>query len=177
MTTNRRRPARAPAGPAATTPVPPARPRVCAPARCTAKTKTGRPCRAAVIPGRDVCALHAPELEHARAAARRRAAATTNNPRRRKTLPAGAAAPPLATVRDLARHLAEVVHKVETGALDRGVAAVVAQLAGVLRGALGEVEQLERLGRVEQRVAELEASTADDRDVLAATPLVSEARQ
>jgi hypothetical protein len=141
------------------TPAPPVQPR--ASARCTAKTKTGRPCRAAVRPGGKFCALHDPALAGTRADARRRAAATTNGPRRRRTLPADAPAPSLDSSAALVAHLGELIHKVERGQLDTKPAAVVAQLANVLLRALAAVEVLERVAAIERAVATLTPEQAE----------------
>lgn len=168
MTTKRHGPAR----PAQPTP-PPGRA-----GACRAKTKDGKPCRAAARPGRPWCFTHDPDLAAVRAASRKRAGASTAARLSRKVLGTDQPAPALDTSRALVEHLGELIVRVERGELDTKPAAVVAQLANVLLRALANVEVVERIGALERAVAALPTGEAEGfASDLAAVRAASEARQ
>lgn len=56
--------------------------------QCQAKTKAGKPCRAAAVKDSKFCMIHAPHLGAKRAQARRRGGQTHRTPHSDRTLPA-----------------------------------------------------------------------------------------
>jgi hypothetical protein len=95
----------------------------------------------------------------------------------RRVLPVDAPQAVLNSSRALAEHLGELIHRCERGVIDTKVAAVVAQLANSLLRALSQIEVVERIERIEQAVATLPGSEAEDvRGELAAVKTASEVR-
>ena len=146
--------------------------------RCPGKTKSGRPCRAAVLPGSRFCLSHDPSRRAALAESRRRGGRTMAARLAAKVLPAGSPNPALDGSRDVVVYVSATIGRVERGEVDPRVGNCIAVLLACLQRALNQVEVLERIGKIEAAVAALPtAEAAGIADDLAAVRAASEARQ
>ena len=116
--------------------------------RCRADTTAGAPCRAFAPAGREVCRVHDPELAEAVQAARSRGAAKANTLRRIRGRRSK-----LATVSELVRFTADLIHKTVEGELAVDVARCAFYGLSLQKG-LVELSDLER------RIVALEAAAA-----------------
>jgi hypothetical protein len=111
---------------------------------CRAPTKSGRPCKGFLLPGRNVCLSHAEDLAETvqRARARGGTAAAKiralEGKRRRLEKPA-----------ELARFLSNLAEDTLSGTVDAGVARSVAYIAAVLRQVVETSDLAKRLEALE----------------------------
>ena len=109
-------------------------------ARCPAITRAGRPCKGLVGAGCDYCPAHDP----ARSEARQRAASKAARSKPNKELAA------------LKDQLAKLAEDTLAGRVDRGVAAVVGQIANVRLRLIETERRLKETEELEERLRELE---------------------
>jgi hypothetical protein len=111
--------------------------------KCSATTRSGRPCRAWAAAGSDYCLTHG-QPEKVREAGRKGGQAA----RQKATLPAADFS--LKSPQDVAGMLETILNRMLTGQLDRGLASTAGYLG---QGIIKALEQ----GDMEARIAALEA--------------------
>ena len=113
---------------------------------CKSKTKGGKHCRAAALPGSDFCFFHDPEQKDQR----REAQSAGGSHGRIRTLPEDTLDVTVKSCSDVVSLIGMTINQVRRGQVDPRIANAVGYLANVL---IRAVEQSE----VEQRLAALEA--------------------
>jgi hypothetical protein len=115
--------------------------------RCRATTRSGQPCRGMAIDALGLCVAHHPEYADAR-----ERGARTGGKRGGRGRPSKASA-------ELARlqgRFEEIAARVESGALDRGKAAVMVQALGGARACVRDSVAAREQEEIDVRLAELE---------------------
>jgi hypothetical protein len=116
-------------------------------ARCSAIRKDGAPCRAVAIRGRPWCPAHDPEFTRVRQQGARKGGRTGGRGRSSKSS---------AELRRLQERFEEIAARVESGALDRGRAAVMIQALGGARACVRDSVAAREQEEIDVRLAELE---------------------
>ena len=112
--------------------------------RCSAITVSGERCRGVPIRGSDLCAAHHPQTQ-----ARRRAGARRGGRSRGVT-----------EIVDIKAELRDVISEARSGSIERGRAAVLAQLYGVLLRGLEVERKIREVDELEERLQALEETHA-----------------
>jgi hypothetical protein len=112
--------------------------------RCSAITVSGERCRGVPIRGSDLCAAHHPQTQ-----ARRRAGARRGGRSRGVT-----------EIVDIKAELRDVISEARSGSIERGRAAVLAQLYGVLLRELEVERKIREVDELEARLQALEETHA-----------------
>jgi hypothetical protein len=111
-------------------------------AGCSAITASGAHCRGVPVRGSDLCAAHHPQTQSRRRAGARR----------------GGKARGTAEISEIKAALLDVIDEARSGRLERGRAAVLAQLYGVLLRGLEVERRVNEADELEARLSALEAA-------------------
>jgi len=114
--------------------------------KCKAKTKAGKPCSRAALPGSDYCYVHDPALSKERSA---QASQAARSARPRAVLPDGIEIPLLDRLEKLAPFITEQIRAVLTGQVDVKVSNSAAYWTGLLIRVLEKTDLEERIRRLE----------------------------